>query len=69
VVTFILELMPGFVNVIAVGHLGEAELASVSLAAMVSALFPFFFFSIDHHRKKNLMNFTRNMQLQFSSSF
>jgi hypothetical protein len=43
-VTFILELMPGFVNVIAVGHLGEAELASVSLAAMVRLVSFFLFF-------------------------
>jgi len=34
IITYILELMPGFVNVIAVGHLGEAELAAISLAAM-----------------------------------
>jgi len=44
VITFVLELMPGFTNVVAVGHLGQVQLAAVTLGVMVSTILSFGFF-------------------------
>jgi len=34
ILTFVMEMLPGLINVIAVGHLGELELAAVAIASM-----------------------------------
>ena len=38
VITFTLELMPGLTNVVAIGHLGQVQLAAVTLGVMVRPL-------------------------------